>query len=123
MLRLGIAVVRTFTRSLTCANPGNAMHGLIGRITALEGRRDELARILLEAIGGMPGCLSYVVAIDPQTADALWITEVWDSAESHRASLALPAVRNAIARGKPLIASFDQHIQTAVLGGHGLGGA
>jgi len=48
----------------------------------------------------MPGCLSYVVAKDPQHDDALWITEVWDSEASQRASLALPAVRAAIARGK-----------------------
>jgi quinol monooxygenase YgiN len=69
----------------------------------------------------MPGCLSYVVASDPADADAIWVTEVWDSQASHKASLALPAVKDAIVRGKPLIASFDQHVETLPVGGHGIG--
>ncbi len=68
----------------------------------------------------MPGCLSYVVAKDPTDADAIWITEVWDSQHSHRASLSLPAVQKAIARGKPMIASFGPTTDTQPVGGHGL---
>ena len=71
----------------------------------------------------MPGCLSYVVAQDPADADAIWITEVWDSQSSHKASLSLPSVQAAIARGKPLIAGFDQHSETLPVGGHGIAGA
>ncbi len=48
-----------------------------------------------KAWAAMPGCLSYVVARDPKDPDAIWITEVWDSKESHAASLQLPAVREA----------------------------
>jgi len=96
------------------------MYGLIGKMTATSGHRDDLAAILLEGTGGMPGCLSYVVATDPDDPDALWITEVWDSAESHRASLALPAVQAAITRGRPLIAGFSNRTETTPLGGHGL---
>src|SRR5574338_270003 len=61
------------------------MYGLIGRFTAVAGRRDALAAILLDATTAMPGCLSYVVANDPGDPDALWVTEVWDSAEAHPA--------------------------------------
>ncbi|HLT92296.1 MAG TPA: putative quinol monooxygenase [Woeseiaceae bacterium] len=96
------------------------MYGLIGRVIAVPGKRDELVDVLLDGIGGMPGCLSYVVAKDNENPDALWITEVWDSEESHRASLALPSVRAAIERGKPLIASFAEHHLTSPVGGHGL---
>ncbi len=67
------------------------MYGLIGRMSAVAGRRDELLAILLKSVGGMPGCLSYVVATDPGAPDAIWITEVWDSEASHKASLSLPA--------------------------------
>lgn len=88
------------------------MHGLIGKMRAAPGRRDELIAILGEGTAEMPGCLSYVVAKDIEDEDALWITEVWDSEESHKASLALPQVRDAIARGKPLIAGFDSHVLT-----------
>lgn len=98
-----------------------AMYGLIGRMKAQPGQRDALAAILLEGTGEMPGCLSYVVARDPADADALWITEVWDSQASHRASLQLPAVQAAIAKGRPLIAGFDSQTETEPLGGVGLG--
>ena len=96
------------------------MYGLIGKMKAVPGKRDALISILLDGVSGMPGCLSYVVAQDPADADAIWITEVWDNQASHKASLSLPSVREAISRGKPLIASFDQHTETAPVGGHGI---
>ncbi len=96
------------------------MYGLIGRMRAVSGQRDALIAILLEGVSGMPGCLSYIVAQDPADGDAIWITEVWDSQESHKASLALPSVREAISRGRPLIAGFDPHTETVPVGGHGL---
>jgi len=96
------------------------MYGLIGKMTATPGQRDALAAILLEGTDAMPGCLSYIIATDPADADALWITEVWDSEGSHRASLALPAVRDAIARGRPMIAGFSNRTETRPLGGHGV---
>lgn len=82
------------------------MYGLIGKMTATAGQRDALIGILLEGVSGMPGCLSYVVAKDSADENAIWITEVWDSPESHMASLSLPSVKEAIAKGKPLIAGF-----------------
>lgn len=97
------------------------MHGLIGKMKAAKGQRDALVSILLESISAMPGCLSYIVAHDPADADAIWITEVWDREESHKASLALPQVRDAITKARPLIAGFDSHVVTQPVGGHGLG--
>lgn len=96
------------------------MYGLIGKVTAIAGQRAALAEVLLGGTGGMPGCLSYVIAADPGDADALWITEVWDDQTSHAASLKLPAVQAAIARGRPLIAGFSNRVETEPLGGHGL---
>ena len=96
------------------------MHGLIGKALAVDGKRDELIKILLEGVSGMPGCLSYVVAKDPADQNAIWITEVWDSKESHAASLKLPAVKAAITKGRPLFASFQTSQTTEPVGGHGL---
>lgn len=96
------------------------MYGLIGKMTATPGQRDALAAILLRGTTAMPGCLSYVVAADPSEPDALWITEVWDSAASHQASLALPSVKAAITEGRPLIAGFSNRTETVPLGGMGL---
>ena len=96
------------------------MYGLIGSMTAVEGKRDELIKILLDGVNDMPGCLSYIVAKDPNDANGIWITEVWDSKESHAASLKLPSVQAAIAKGKPLIAKFGSYNETEPMGGHGL---
>ena len=96
------------------------MHGLIGKMTATPGQRDALIAILIDGVADMPGCLSYIVAKDLDDVDAIWITEVWDSQASHRASLELPVVQQAIALGKPLIADFGDSIITMPVGGHGL---
>jgi quinol monooxygenase YgiN len=99
---------------------GAAMYGLIGKMMATAGQRDALAAVLLEGLRDMPGCLSYIVAADPSDEDALWITEVWDTQASHQASLKLPSVQAAIAKGRPLIAGFGQRVETVPIGGHGL---
>lgn len=97
------------------------MYGLIGKMRATPGDREALCSILCESVGEMPGCLSYVVSEDPTDGDAIWITEVWDSKENHKASLELDAVKDAISRARPLIAGFDEHHEVVPVGGHGLG--
>lgn len=96
------------------------MYGLIGKMMAAPGRRDELAAILLEGLQAMPGLRSYIVANDPVDPDGLWVTEVWQDKESHASSLTLPSVQAAIARGRPLIAGFGERFETEPVGGHGL---
>ena len=81
------------------------MYGLIGKMNAAPGQRDALAAILLDGTQAMPGCLSYVIARDPADETALWISEVWDSQASHKASLSLASVQAAIAKARPLIAA------------------
>lgn len=96
------------------------MYGLIGKMRAKPGKRDELLAILRESTGAMPGCLSYIVARDPADADVIWVTEVWDNEASHKASLTLPAVRAAISKAMPIIAGFDSSTPTEPMGGVGL---
>lgn len=97
------------------------MYGIIGKLIAVPGQRDALIAILLDGTSAMPGCQSYVVARDPADETAIWITEVWDSQAEHEASLALPSVREAIAKGRPMIAGFDERHVTEPMGGWGLG--
>ena len=95
------------------------MYGLISKVEAVPERREALISILVEGAANMPGCLSYIVAKDSTEPDAIWITEVWDTQDSHEASLSLPQVRDAIARGRPLIAGFSHRTVTEPVGGHG----
>lgn len=96
------------------------MYGLIGKMKTVPGQRDALISILIEGVSGMPGCHSYIVAQDPTDPDAIWVTEVWDSQDSHQASLSLPSVQQAISRGKLLITGFGERFETKPIGGHGI---
>ena len=98
------------------------MYGLIAKLRALPGKRDELLAILTGATGHMPGCISYIIARDPADTTALWITEIWQDADSHKASLSLPQVQDAISRARPIIAGFDFRFETEPAGGYGLPG-
>jgi quinol monooxygenase YgiN len=94
--------------------------GVNCKITLLLGKRDEMVEILKESAADMPGCLSYVVAKDVAEENTIWVTEVWDSMASHDASLSLPAVKNAIPRGKALVSNFERIAVTSPVWGDGL---
>ena len=97
------------------------MYGLVVKMTVAAGKRDDLVSILIEGTGAMPGCFCYVVAKDSADQNAIWITEVWDTKESHDASLQLTEVKAAIAKGRPLITGVTMNVLTTPVGGFGLG--
>lgn len=86
-------------------------YGLIGQMIAQPGQRAALAAILTEGTDAMPGNFGYLVGEDSANPDALWIVEIWRDKEAHAASLTLPAVQAAIARGRPLIAGFGTRVE------------
>ena len=86
-------------------NPDD-LFGMIGQMKAQPGQRAALIAILKEGTRAMPGNLAYMLNEDREDADGLWIIEIWKDEASHKASLSLPSVREAIAAGRPLIAGF-----------------
>ncbi|MER8571237.1 antibiotic biosynthesis monooxygenase [Mesorhizobium sp. M1338] len=96
------------------------MYGLIGKMRAARGQRDAVIDLLRASTGALPGCLSYIIARDPADADAIWVTEVWIDAESHKTSLQLPEVQATIAKARPFIAGFEFQVETHPVGGFGL---
>lgn len=120
VLQTAAALAATSGGAGAASSHEGKMFGLIGKMRATPGKRDELVALLLRGSGAMPGCLSYVVARDPEDADGIWITEVWDSEESHKASLSLAAVQTTIAGARALIAGFSERRETEPVGGVGL---
>ena len=108
---------------LVASQEASGMFGLIGKMTAIPGKRDEMIEILRESAANMPGCLSYVVAKDAADENTIWVTEVWDSKASHDASLSLPAVKNAIPRGRAVVSNFERIAVTSPVWGAGLAAA
>ena len=84
------------------------LYGRHGTIRAKPGQRDALLAILSggSAAQAMPGCRLYLVGTVIDDPDAISVTEVWDDAASHRASLALDRVQETIGRARPLIAGM-----------------
>jgi quinol monooxygenase YgiN len=84
------------------------VYGLVAKLTAANGRRSELTETLVACPPQMPGCISYVIAEDALDENILWVTEIWDSEESHAAAVKLPVVQKAIVDAKPMIAGFEK---------------
>lgn len=82
------------------------VYAIIGQMMAAPGKREELIGYLGEGSHAMPGNLSYEIWRDKGDENSLWITEVWTDAASHRASLSLPQVQEAIRKARPVIAGF-----------------
>ncbi|WP_083733831.1 putative quinol monooxygenase [Sphingopyxis sp. KK2] len=100
---LPITKLRALEAMMEEADP---QYGLIGQMIAKPGQRAALVAALSEGTGTMPGNFAYLIGEDSANPDAIWIVELWDSKDSHAASLTLPAVQEAISKGRPLIAGF-----------------
>ncbi|MEW6539528.1 MAG: antibiotic biosynthesis monooxygenase family protein [Pseudomonadota bacterium] len=96
------------------------MYGLITRLSAHPGRRDELGLCLMDPNMRRPGCHSYVVAHDQKDADALWVTEVWMSKATHEAWSDSIRETGVMRPALALIATFGDTVFTRPIGGVGL---
>ncbi|AKH41321.1 quinol monooxygenase YgiN [Altererythrobacter atlanticus] len=92
------------------------MFGLVGQMRAVPGKRQELIALLQAGTGDMPGNLLYLVAEDLDDPDAIWVTEVWKTRTDHENSLKLPAVQDAIAAARPILAGFGTRAEMRPVG-------
>ena len=92
------------------------MFSQINKITAVAGKREEVHRLVMSGSDQMPGCRSYIVASDVENDDVIWVTEVWDSAEMHAASMDIPEVKAAVTQAMPMIAGYETVATTSPAG-------
>jgi quinol monooxygenase YgiN len=97
-------------------------YGYIGSMRARQGCRDDVISILLSGAEGLraAGCQLYAVCTAPDDADIIWVTEIWESADSHAASLQLPETRAAIAKAMPMLTGEFTRQELTVVGGLGV---
>jgi quinol monooxygenase YgiN len=82
----------------------------VGRLGVKPGARDQLIEILTRRSAelGEHGCLLYEVGVNDEQPDAVFVSELWESADAHAASLQLESVRTAIDEARPLFSGdFD----------------
>jgi quinol monooxygenase YgiN len=97
-------------------------YGYLGSMKTKPGRRDEVVSILLSGLDGLReiGCDLYVVQVSETEPDTIWVSEVWQSKEHHKASLEVPETREAIAKAMPMLTGEFTGQETIVVGGLGL---
>src|SRR5690348_10000313 len=94
-------------------------YGYAASMRAKDGHRDDVTAILTGGAGGLraAGCSVYSVSVSDEQPDMIWVYEVWDSKESHEASLRLPETRAAISRAMPMLTGEFTGRGTTVVGG------
>ncbi|HEY2507378.1 MAG TPA: antibiotic biosynthesis monooxygenase family protein [Streptosporangiaceae bacterium] len=97
-------------------------YGYIGSMRTKDGHRDEVIQILLAGTDGLraAGCQLYAVCTDPEDGEKIWVTEIWDTATDHDASLQLPETRAAIGTAMPLLTGEFSRQELTVVGGLGV---
>ena len=72
---------------------------LHGKLTAKQGFRNELANILIDAsklVSTAKGCKLYVIGLDKEDINSVYVTESWDSKEDHDNSSNVKGVKELI---------------------------
>lgn len=90
----------------------------MGSLGTKPGQRDAVVSILLRPMPGLKeaGCLLYEVGVNDDAPDTVFVSELWESAEAHLASLQLDSVRAAIAEAMPLLSGEMGGSQFTVVG-------
>ena len=76
-----------------------------GTLGTAAGKREELVAHLTQRSDALReiGCLSYEVGTNEEDPDTVFVVELWESEEAHKASLGLPGVQASIAAARPLL--------------------
>jgi len=93
----------------------SAKWGLLGRMKAKPGKRDELIAALKESSRDVPGKLLYLFQLEQDDPDAFWINEIWESKAAYDACLTLPQTGDWGAKLAPLLVGIEHRTETLPL--------
>jgi quinol monooxygenase YgiN len=98
-------------------------YGYLGTMRAQPGFRDEVVHSLVAGSESLTeiGCRLYLVSVNDDDPDLIWVNEVWESKEAHDASLQRPEVQAAIAATMPKLTGQFTSQELHVVGGLGAG--
>lgn len=89
-----------------------------GTLGVVPGKRDELVAHLTKRSDTLKqiGCLAYEVGVSDDDPDTVFVIELWESADAHQSSLALPEVQASIAAARPLLSGVFGGFRFNVVG-------
>jgi quinol monooxygenase YgiN len=96
--------------------------GMFNKFAAHAGKGEELLQHLLKAaslVENAAGCELYIVNMSPSEPDVVWVSEIWDREEDHRASLSNEGATELIQATIPLLARPPEQILVVPVGGKG----
>lgn len=99
-----------------------ATYGFRATMTALPGRGDELATLLLSAVSGTglvtnTDCVLYLVGRSASNPDVVHVTEGWTTKAAHAANFASPRAQALIGELASLVAGEAQYQDEVPAGG------
>lgn len=99
-----------------------ATFGFRATMTAVPGRGDELASLLLTAVSGTGAvtnndCVLYLVGRSASNPDIVHVTEGWTTKEAHAANFASPRAQALIAQLSSLVTGEAQYQDEVPVGG------
>ena len=97
-------------------------YGLLNKLTAKPGKRDEVIGILLESGKLMddPACLMYMVSEAVDDPNVIYVTDLWKTKQKHQKAMQAPELRPFIDKAMPLLEGMPEQIETKPVGGIGL---
>ena len=90
----------------------------VGTIGTLPGKRDELVAHLTARSDLLAtlGCRLYEVGVNDEQPNTVFVMEVWEHADAHRASLQRREIQESIAQARPWLSGEFGGFQFAVQG-------
>ena len=79
-----------------------------------------MLHLLLEAAEAMKqvdDCYCYIVGMNQDEPDSVYVYEVWENEAAHKASLSLDAVKVLIASALPIIENMTRDVELTIYGG------
>jgi quinol monooxygenase YgiN len=99
-------------------------YGLLNKLTAKPGKREEVIGILLESGKLMDdsACLMYMVSEAADDPNVIYVTDLWTSKDLHRQALQAPELRGYIDKAIPLLEGMPEQTEIRPVGGTGVPG-
>jgi quinol monooxygenase YgiN len=100
-----------------------AQYALYTQFVAHPGKGNELVDILKKAndiVSAADGCKLYIINTHATDEDCIWVTELWDSEESHAISLTVDGCKELVTGASVLLSLPPKQIVLKALAGKGV---
>ncbi|NCI45292.1 putative quinol monooxygenase [Sediminibacterium soli] len=99
-----------------------AHHALYTQFITHPGKGTDLVTLLKKAndiVSTASGCKLYIINVHATDEDCIWVTELWDSEESHAISLTMDGCKELVTEAATLLSLPPKQIVLKALAGKG----